>query len=292
MHITAAYDNDSRCVDVYNRNLEPVAQVADLENWRDLDIPDCDGIIASPPCQDASVANQRVDRGRSSLYVTTARIIVHKQPGWALIENVPGMKNRAEFGEACQVLTDAGYWVTSHKMRHDQHGGFTSRERVFLVVAKMMLPTPEITPNTQGHGVLVEQYIETLRPWDVSGWKIIDRVNAVKGDASFESRSWRSKYIHRELVMPWFTLFSGGGKPVTRLSGQYYKWSDDLLAAVQGFPSSYEGLNHQMIGNAIPPELTRPWGQILNRAYGPDQSVVSLFCGAGGGDYGLLEGAA
>jgi site-specific DNA-cytosine methylase len=292
MQITAAYDNDPRCVDVYNRNLEPVAQTADLEHWRDLDIPDCDGIIASPPCQDASVANQRVDRGRSSLYVTTARIIAAKRPQWALVENVPGMKNRAEFGEACQVLTDAGYWVASHKMRHDQHGGYTSRERVFLIAAKMMLPTPGIAPNTEGHGVLVRQYFETLKPWDVSKWKIIDRVNAVKGDASFETRNWSNAKIFRMLDQPWFTLFAGKGKTVTRLSGHYYKWSDDLLAVVQGFPSWYKGLTHRMIGNAIPPELTRPWGQILSRAYGPDQQVVSLFCGAGGGDYGLLDGAA
>jgi site-specific DNA-cytosine methylase len=289
MHITAAYDNDQRCVEVYNRNLNPVARVADLEHWRELGIPECEGIIASPPCQDASVANQRVDRGRSSLYVTTARIIAAKQPAWALVENVPGMKNRAEFGEACQVLTDAGYWVTSHKMRHDQHGGFTSRERVFLIAAKMMLPTPGITPNTEGHKALIDRFLPELRIDDIN-WSIMDRVNQVVGDATFDPTNFRKARPHRLLDQPYFTL-TKENNPVTRLGDTWYRWNNDICAAAQGLLVEWQLSRHQ-IGNAIPPELTRPWGQILSRAYGPDQSVVSLFCGAGGGDYGLLDGAA
>lgn len=145
MQTIAAYDNDPKAVATHNANWEPVAQVADLTDWQALDIPDCDGIVAGPPCQDESVFKQLShysDKGRSSLYLATARIIARKKPAWAIIENVVPMTKSDEYKQASAILWDAGYWLTTYKMVHAAYGGYTTRERAFLVISKHSIPLP------------------------------------------------------------------------------------------------------------------------------------------------------
>lgn len=290
MQVIAAYDSNRYAVATYNQNWHPVAQVANLANWKKLDIPDCDGIIAGPPCQDASrLKSSGVNQGRSQLYVETAHLIAAKHPAWALLENVPNMAKAPEFITASQILWDAGYWITTVRLNHAAFGGLTTRDRLFLIASKKMLslPSPSLTPREyRAHGPAVEPLLAEREPDGWGGANLVKlRIEAFGGDATFNSQqhwAWRS---YRRWDEPMATLTKSSNGLRSRLKGQVWKWGVAERSLVQGFPSSFKGLSHAQIGNSVPPELARAWGRVIRSAYGDDQQVVSLFCGAGGLDF-------
>ncbi len=290
MKIIAAYDHDPDVVACYNLNREPVCRVADLQHWRMLDIPTSHGIIAGPPCQDASIAsNGRADRGRSALYVETARIIADRRPEWALIENVLTMRRRSEYRAALDILTNAGYWITVHTMIHADFGGATTRKRLFVVASRRMLPMPGATCRRSkwtAHGPLLEPLLARREPDGWGGWSLDKaRVHEYSGDATWGNNWGGEGPTFRPWNQPYFTIMGGDkARDKSRWGGEVWALTESERAMLQGFPDGYQGLTHQMVGNAVPWEIARAWGYMVKSVFGDAQEIVSLFSGAGGFD--------
>lgn len=94
-------------------------------------------IVGSPPCQDASVANQRgkgLDGERTGLFFEAIRIVRECQPVWACFENVAGLRARG-VERVIVGLEEAGYAVWPLVVGAVHAGAPHRRNRVWIVAA-------------------------------------------------------------------------------------------------------------------------------------------------------------
>lgn len=105
------------------------------------DIPNCDLLTYSFPCQDISVAGKQkgLDKDsntRSSLLWECERIIKAKRPKYLLLENVKnlvGKKHKPNFDKWLETLESVGYNNYWKVLNAKDYGIPQNRERVFVV---------------------------------------------------------------------------------------------------------------------------------------------------------------
>lgn len=105
------------------------------------DVPDCDCLTYSFPCQDISNAGKQkgFEQGsgsRSSLLWECEKIIKVKRPKYLLMENVKALvqkKFMPEFQRWIDTLTDLGYSSYWKVLNAKDYGVAQNRERVFMV---------------------------------------------------------------------------------------------------------------------------------------------------------------
>lgn len=94
-----------------------------------------DVVAGSPPCQDASEANQKgkgIDGERTGLFWEFLRIVRELRPVWVLAENVPGLRTRG-YDRIHAALEEAGYSVWPIVVGAWHAGAPHRRNRVWIV---------------------------------------------------------------------------------------------------------------------------------------------------------------
>ena len=114
----AAFDNWESAVRVYRANFAHDIHTLDLSNWQKclstLNSYQFDMIIGGPPCQDFSHAGKRDENlGRADLTISFAEIVAHTKPQWFVMENVDRAVKSQRYRQACEILREAGYSLTS-----------------------------------------------------------------------------------------------------------------------------------------------------------------------------------
>ena len=99
-----------------------------------------DLICGGFPCQDLSIAGKRKGLAgeRSGLWFEFARIIDELEPGWVVIENVPGLLSSdkgSDFAVIVQWLAERGYGVCWRVLDAQYFGVPQRRRRVFVVAS-------------------------------------------------------------------------------------------------------------------------------------------------------------
>ena len=92
------------------------------------------------PCQDLSIAGKRKGLAgeRSGLWFEFARIIDELEPGWVVIENVPGLLSSdggKDFAVILRWLVERGYGVSWRVLDAQYFGVPQRRRRVFVVAS-------------------------------------------------------------------------------------------------------------------------------------------------------------
>lgn len=119
----------------------PTLNLGDITKINVNDVPDCDLITYSFPCQDISAAGRQegLDEGsatRSSLLWECEKIIKAKRPKYLLMENVKnlvGVRHKDNFDKWINKLENLGYKNYWKIINSVDYGCPTSRERVFMV---------------------------------------------------------------------------------------------------------------------------------------------------------------
>ena len=121
-------------------NIKETMNYGDITKIVETKVPDCDLITYGFPCQDISVAgNQKgIVEGetRSGLLFDALRIIKHKQPKYAIAENVRnlvGKKFIGDFNSLLEELDSYGYNNYWQVLNAKDYGIPQNRERVFIV---------------------------------------------------------------------------------------------------------------------------------------------------------------
>ena len=133
-------EQDKDCNRVLAHHWPETQRYHDVKEVGKNNLAPVDLICGGFPCQDLSVAGKRkgLDGKRSGLWFEFARIIDELEPGWVLIENVPGLLSSGEgrdFAIILQWLAGRGYCVAWRVFDSQYFGVAQRRKRVFVVAS-------------------------------------------------------------------------------------------------------------------------------------------------------------
>ncbi len=135
--VVQAYDSWRPAVEVYRRNVGNHVWQHDLKDIFSVGpmvaalAPDI--ICGGPPCQDFSMAGERIEGERAALTRAFAMLICIARPTWFLMENVPQAVKSKAWRDARAMLVRAGYGLTEAKLDASFYGVPQSRKRLFVV---------------------------------------------------------------------------------------------------------------------------------------------------------------
>lgn len=120
--------------------------LAEIERWeRDEGLDRVDVVVATPPCQGMSVANQKkraTEIVRNSLVVESLRVIERIRPRFFVLENVPAFArtecvdadgSRRSIGDAVEAHLGRDYDYEFRVMNFKDFGSCSSRRRTLVV---------------------------------------------------------------------------------------------------------------------------------------------------------------
>lgn len=134
--IVAAFDNWDAAITIYENNFshpiykkdlgadDVIQQISDLH-------PDL--IMGGPPCQDYSIAGKRELGKRANLTIRFAEIVSTVKPTWVVFENVYNIERFSTVTVLKQILSDAGYGITTRVLDASRCGVPQKRQRFFLI---------------------------------------------------------------------------------------------------------------------------------------------------------------
>lgn len=139
--VVAISEIDKYAIQSYELIHGKVKNLGDISTIDINDIPDCDLLTYSFPCQDLSVAGAQAgaDEGsgtRSSLLWECKKIISAKKPKYLLMENVKnlvGSTHKVNFDKWLDFLSSLGYTNYWQVLNAVDYGVPQSRERVFCI---------------------------------------------------------------------------------------------------------------------------------------------------------------
>jgi len=134
-------ENDEYCTKILERHWPRVKRYGDVREVHGEDLEEVDLLCGGFPCQTVSLAGLR--KGEEDprwLWPEFRRILREVRPGWALVENVPGLLSNSEgetFAGLLRDLAQSGYDAEWDCIPAAAVGAPHLRYRVFLVAHKV-----------------------------------------------------------------------------------------------------------------------------------------------------------
>ena len=134
--IVAAFDNWDAAITIYEINFSHPIYKKDLgadDVVQQISALHPDLIMGGPPCQDYSIAGKRELGKRANLTIRFAEIVSTVKPTWVVFENVYNIERFSTVTVLKQMLSDAGYGITTRVLDASRCGVPQKRQRFFLV---------------------------------------------------------------------------------------------------------------------------------------------------------------
>ena len=134
--IVAAFDNWDAAITIYEINFSHPIYKKDLgadDVVQQISALHPDLIMGGPPCQDYSIAGKRELGKRANLTIRFAEIVSTVKPTWVVFENVYNIERFSTVTVLKQMLSDAGYGITTQVLDASRCGVPQKRQRFFLV---------------------------------------------------------------------------------------------------------------------------------------------------------------
>ncbi len=270
-NVMAGFDNWDKALSVYRDNFTHPAYKTDLKDVDSVSgvISELhpDMIIGGPPCQDFSSAGKRdEDNGRGDLTVCFSKIVAAVSPEWFVMENVARITRTKKLVEARRIFAEAGYGLTQCVLDASRCGVPQARKRFFLIGklgAKDDFLQPFIEGSLSPRQMSVADYFgEEL---DLKYYYRHPRSYVRRGIFSVDEPSPTIRGVNRPMPKG-YSLHPGD--PVNSLEG-IRPLTTEERSRIQTFPKSFRFSGNktdqeQMIGNAVPVNLARFVGEVIN----------------------------
>lgn len=269
--VLAGFDNWDQAIDVYRANFKhPVFKedLKDVEKAVQDILPFApDMIIGGPPCQDFSSAGKRDENnGRGDLTISYARIVSRIKPQWFVMENVARIVKTKKLVDAKRIFKEAGYGLTQYILDASLCGVPQARKR-FVLIGKLGeeddFLLPFVTKNLSKKAMTVADYMGD--ELEIKYYYRHPRSYARRGIFSIDEPSPTIRGVNRPMPAG-YPLHPGdpiqskkGIRPLTTYE----------RSRIQTFPKDFRFLGgktdqEQMIGNAVPVNLGRYIGDVIN----------------------------
>ena len=312
IEVIAGIDNDADVKETYEKN-NPNSKFiqADVFNLKEIDLTKYTGIeknddnlilIGCSPCQYWSIIQTDKKKSQQSkdLLKEFHRFVKYYNPGFVVVENVPGLERKAEesgLKELVDDLTERGYAVYYDIHKLNEYGVPQTRKRFSLIASRVT--DEKIMPEKSKKKPIVKDFIgekngfpkvnaghkdNTDFQHSVAGLskenlEVLSKTpknggNSVKERKHFKGKGFKDSYSR----MSW-------DKPAPTITTKFFSISNGRFAhpeenraislregaTLQTFPKDYVfytksmQANARMIGNAVPPEFAKRIGEaILN----------------------------
>lgn len=266
--------------------------IVDLD-VNDLGTPQIDFLFAGPPCQGHSDLNNRSRRSdpRNTLYLETLKVIQHLKPTVFIIENVPSVIHSTQgVVDVLKSNIDKSYHIQELIIDFEELGIAQTRKRHIMVGTRYKIGFDLSVRLCEGcNSKTLRDVIGNLSPSseDSSMFSTASRMNAVNAERAaylYENdeydlpnhlrpkchqgkHSYKSMYGRLSWDKPAQTITGGFG---SMGQGRFLHPQEKRVitpheaARIQGLPDWLDystiqkrGQLHQMIGNAVPPILSR-----------------------------------
>lgn len=260
--IVAAYENSEKAIDAYASNFRHDIHMFDLS---DVDGAvshirryDPEAIIGGPPCQDFSSAGYRKEKGNARLTQAFADIATEIMPQLIVMENVPRTRLSRAYSYARRKIRKAGYGMTEIVLDASLCGVPQKRSRFFCIAVK------------DGQDGELEEYFLRLQadaPMTVADYfgDEIDTEFYYRHPRNYSRRAVYSvnepsptvRGVNRP-IPPGYKGHPLDAAPVEEARPLTY----EERSRIQTFPPNWKWTGsktdiEQMIGNAVPVELSR-----------------------------------
>ena len=259
---------------------------ADIAALDPADFAPCEGLIASPPCQDFSVAGKGAGRDgeRGQLVDEVMRWTDALRPRWVACEQVPPVL--PIWREFAHRMEGWGYRCWTGLLSSERYGVPQTRERAILMASLDFTPQPPApTHQEYRHGEPARREVGLfgdLEPWvsmaEALGWGMTERpaMTQLGDDRGCGASSARAAIRAERDRGAWMLDRRQTGAPVIdtskalcpTLTGTVGRSEDAIRLTLpegltlQGFPPDYpvQGTTTAQwlqVGNAIPPPLAK-----------------------------------
>ena len=286
--------------------------LGDINDINPEDIPECDGFIGGPPCQPWSVAGSQrgLDDKRGLLFLKYIDLIKAKRPLFFLIENVKGIlddKFKVVFQDIIYRLTIAGYNVHWKLIDAVNYQVPQNRERVFILGFREELhikyefplfsckvpitlnqaigDITELPAKYMGNDVIKLNLQRPNHDVLISDFgQFYYRGNRRRGwqQPSFTIHATADNIpLHPSSPKMLFYGHENWSFQMEKLSN-YRRLSVRECARLQTFPDNFIFVckdikaTYKMIGNAVPPRLSKILAKSILKVLGNDQSKKGL----------------
>ncbi len=313
INVIAGIDNDPDVKETYEKN-NPGAKFihADVFNLKEFELTNYTGIkknddslvlIGCSPCQYWSIIQTDKKKSKQSkdLLKEFHRFVKHYNPGFVVVENVPGLERKAEesgLKEFVDDLENRGYTVEYDIYKLNEYGVPQTRKRFSLIASRVVkekikpfksknkpivrdfigkhngfseIPAghTDVTNFQHTSAKLSKENLEVIKKTPKKGGVSIKKRKHFKGKGFPDSYSRMSWDKPAPTITTRFISFSNGrfGHPEEDRAISLREG-----ATLQNFPKDYVfyaknmQANARMIGNAVPPEFARRIGQAINNS--------------------------
>lgn len=271
-NVLAGFDFWDKAIDVYRENFSHPVEKLDLKDVETATAkvkkyaPEM--IIGGPPCQDFSSAGKRnEDNGRGDLTVCYAHIVANVRPKWFVMENVARIVKTQKLVEARQIFSNAGYGLTQCVLDASLCGVPQSRKRFFLVGRlgendNFLLPYLMAKLSTK-HMTVADYFGDEI---NIKYYYRHPRSYVRRGIFSIDEPSPTIRGVNRPMPKG-YKLHPND--PCMSLEG-IRPLTTKERSRIQTFPKEFifkgsKTDQEQMIGNAVPVNLARYVGCVIQR---------------------------
>ncbi|MQB34731.1 DNA cytosine methyltransferase [Rhizobium rhizogenes] len=290
--VVAAYDTMRDAVETYRENLGDHVHQRDLSDLLGV-IPEIvklkpDLIAGGPPCQDFSVAGQRVEGNNARLTLAYAITIAATRPEWFVMENVVQAARSRSWAEARDMLKKAGYGISECRVDFSYYNTPQARRRLIVIgrlgerdgfiegaIADAAAEVPKTVRRafTQAMGEM---------PTPENRWRPEYNLDII-AKGHIYARPLHDGRAVRSVDEPYSTITRTSGEPPSAaLKAKYTAHSNDsaaledaavahqrFLSRIQGFPEGWKWRSNNkrrimmMIANAVPPTAAEIIGKVI-----------------------------
>lgn len=131
-----AMDIDKNAIASYNENVAPCGRVGSVDGFAQA--PECDILVAGPPCQGFSTLGRRdpLDR-RNELSLAVPKWANASRAKVVVIENVPPFLRSTQWRQLADELVESGYDIDTWELDAVDYGAPQRRRRAFTIASKI-----------------------------------------------------------------------------------------------------------------------------------------------------------